>query len=115
MGTTVVMLVAVGVPVTVARVPLNLTILLPAVVLKLVPMIVTAAPISPETGLKLVIAGGILTVKALELVAVRPFTSTVITPVVAPTGTDVTMLLAVGVPVIVATTPLNLTILLAAV
>ena len=55
-----------------------------------------------------------ITVKLLALVAVRPLTVTVIGPLVAPVGTEVTMLVAVGVPV-VAVVPLNFTVLLVAV
>ena len=55
-GTVVVMLVAVE-AVTVATVPLNLTILLACVVLKLVPVMVTVAPTCPLVGLKELIVG----------------------------------------------------------
>ena len=88
---------------------------MPAVVLKSVPVIVTEVPTGPELGVKLLIVGttiGGVTVKSAALVAICPATSTVITPVVAPVGTVVTMLVDVGVPLIVATTPLNFTILL---
>jgi hypothetical protein len=53
--------------------------------------------------------------KFVVLVAVRLSTSTVIFPVVAPVGTVVVMLVAVGVPVIAAIVPLNLTMLFAGV
>ena len=48
---------AVGVPLTVAVVPLNFTVLLAAVVLKFVPVIVTVAPTKPLVGLKLAMVG----------------------------------------------------------
>jgi hypothetical protein len=112
-GTLVTMLVAVGVPLMTAATPLNFTRLSRAVVLKLVPVIVTDVPTGPDIGLKPEIVGvmGTVTVKSEALIALSPFTSTVTTPVVAPTGTVVTILVVVGVPVIVATTPLNFTIL----
>ena len=55
-GTEVVMLVVV-LAVTVAAVPLNLTVLLAEVVLKFVPVIVTEVPNGPEVGLKEEIVG----------------------------------------------------------
>ncbi len=67
-GTVVVMLVVVD-AVTVAAVPLNITVLLAGVALKLVPVMVTVVPSGPLTGLKLVIVGGGITVKIEELVA----------------------------------------------
>lgn len=116
-GTDVTILVAVGVPVMVAVVPLNLTMLLAAVLLKLVPVMVTEVPMVPEAGLNPEMVGleAVVTVKLVALMAVAPPTSTVIVPVVAPAGTAVTILVVVGVPLIAAVTPLNLTILLAAV
>ena len=72
-GTMAVMLVAVGVPVMlVTVVPLNFTVLLPAVVLKFVPVIVTDVPTGPLFGLKLVIVGieAVVTVKLPVLVPV---------------------------------------------
>jgi len=44
--------------VTVAAVPLNFTVLVPCVVPKFVPVIVTVAPTAPEVGERLVIVGG---------------------------------------------------------
>lgn len=73
---------------TVAVVPLNFTPSLATVVLKFVPTMVTLVPAAPVGGEKLVIVGGIVTVKLLELVAVDPPTVTEIVPVVAPEGTD---------------------------
>ena len=117
-GTEVTILVAVGVPVIVAVVPLNFTMLFAAVVLKLVPVMVTEAPTAPLVGLKEVMVGvvAVVTVKLVVLVAVTPPTVTVMAPVAAPVGTVVFILIAVGVPVIVAAIPLkNLTVLLVAV
>jgi hypothetical protein len=108
-GTGTTMLVALQV-VGVAATPLNVTVLVPCVVPKLVPVIVTAAPISPEVGFKLVIAGaGRVTVKLTPLLAVPPAVTTTF-PLAAPVGTGTTMLVAfqlVGVPVV----PLKVTVL----
>ena len=71
MGTLVTMVVAVGVPVIVANVPLNITVLFAAMVLKFVPIIVTGVPTGPEVGVKLVIVGaGVVTTKLPGVVAV---------------------------------------------
>jgi hypothetical protein len=67
-----------------ALVPLNRTAVVPA---KFVPMIVTLVPAGPLVGVKLVIAGGLTTVKLLALVATPPDVVTLIGPVVAPAGT----------------------------
>jgi hypothetical protein len=111
------MVVEVGVPVIVATVPLNLTALLPAVVLKFVPVMVTEVPTGPDVGLKPDIVGdeAVETLKLSTLVPVRPSTVTVIFPVVAPLGTVVTIVVDVGVPVMTAVAPLNLTMLFAGV
>ena len=60
-GTEVVMLVLVLV-VTVALVPLNITVLFAALALKFVPVIVTDVPTGPLVGLKLVMVGGGVTI-----------------------------------------------------
>ena len=112
-GTDVVMLVGL-LAVTVAVVPLNLTVLLAVVVSKFVPVIVTDVPTPPLIGLKLVTEGGGITMKLVELVPVWPLTFTVIAPVVAPAGTEVVMLVAV-LAVTVASVPLNFTLLFAGV
>lgn len=79
--------------------------------LNLVPVIVTDAPTGPLVGLKLLIVGGVVTVKLLLLVAVLPLTVTAIAPDVAPDGT-VTISFVVLAEVTVADVPLNLTALL---
>ena len=56
-GTVVTIEPVVGVPVIVAVVPLNFTILLPASVLKPVPVMVTVDPTTPVAGVKLAIVG----------------------------------------------------------
>ena len=67
-----------------AAVPLNLTAVAPV---KFVPLIVTLAPTAPLAGVKLVIVGGLTTVKLLALVAVPADVVTLSEPVVAPAGT----------------------------
>jgi hypothetical protein len=73
------MLVAAQV-VTVAVMPLKLTVLVPCVAPKLAPVIVTVEPNAPEVGDKLVIVGVAITVNALPLLA-TPATVSVTFPV----------------------------------
>ena len=94
--------------VTVAVVPLNLTVLLPWVEPNVVPVIVTAAPTAPVVIDKLVIAG--VTVKLFPLLATFETVTTTL-PVVAALGTVTWMLVAPHVDT-VAVVPLNLTVLL---
>jgi len=75
-------------------VPLNDTI---GVVLKFVPEIFTSVPTAPLAGLKVLMVGVGSTVKFEPLVAVTPFTVTVIGPVPAPAGTFVVILVVVNV------------------
>jgi hypothetical protein len=77
-----------------AVVPLKLTLLLPCVVPKFDPIIVTGAPTSADVGLTPVMAGGGITVKFTPLLA-TPLTVTTTGPVVAPLGTKVVMLVEV--------------------
>jgi hypothetical protein len=109
-GTVVAMLVALQL-VTVAAVPLNVTVLVPCVAPRFVPVMVTEVPAGPEVGVTLEIPGaGCVTVNAIPLLEVPP-TMTTTFPVAAPLGTVTTMLVAlqlVGVPVV----PANLTELL---
>src|SRR5437899_5576801 len=84
-GTGAVMLDAVQL-VGVAAVPLNLTVLVPWVEPKFVPVIVTEVPTEPEAGFKLVMLGGTNTRFAVKL-----------TRVTLPTFTDVFWLLALNV------------------
>ena len=67
-----------------ALTPLNVT---PVAPVKLVPLIVTLVPVGPLAGVKLVIVGGLVTVKLVALVAVPPGVVTLIVPVVALAGT----------------------------
>ena len=53
---------------------------------KLVPLMDTLVPTGPLAGVKLVIVGGLITVKLLALVAVPPGVVTLMVPVVAPVG-----------------------------
>jgi hypothetical protein len=101
---------------TLASTPLNLTTLLPGVALKFVPEMVTAAVSAPLVGVNPEMPGVGRTVKLDALVTTTPvpFTRTEIGPVVAPTGTDVVMLVLVE-PVTVANVPLKRTSLLAGV
>ena len=71
------------VTVKLAAVPLNLTAVVPV---KFVPLIVTLVPAGPVAGVKVVIVGGLNTVKLLALVAVPPGVVALSGPVVAPAG-----------------------------
>src|SRR5580765_2608556 len=93
----------------VAIVPLNVTVLVPLVDPKFDPAIVTEVPTGPLAGVRLVTAGAVpVTVNVFALL--KPPTVTTTFPVVAPTGTGATMLVAdqlVGAAV----APLNVTVL----
>jgi hypothetical protein len=102
-GTVVTMLVVVQV-VTLAVIPLNLTVLARWAEPKLVPVIVTVAPTAPDVIDKLVMPGA--TAKLFPLLFTAPATTTTL-PLVAVAGTVVTMVVAVHV-VAVAVVPLNL-------
>lgn len=106
-GTAAVMLVALQF-VAVAVVPLNFSVLVPWLAPKFVPAIVTTAPTAPLDGESIVMLGSGVTVKAAPLLSTPTRTTTL--PLVAPTGTFVTMLVELHV-VMVATVPLNLTVL----
>src|SRR5271167_1301222 len=109
LGTGTVILVPVQL-VGVAATPLNLTVLVPFVDPKFVPVIVTDVPAGPVVGLRLVIAGAdAVTVQLTPLLATPPTVTTTF-PVVAPLGTGTVILVAVQ-PVGVAATPLNFTVL----
>lgn len=108
-GTGATMLVAVQL-VGVAVVPLNLTVLVPWVAPKFVPVIVTEAPVKPDVGFRPVILGPeAVTAKFTPLLA-TPLVVTTTFPVVAPAGTGTTMLVVVQL-IGVAVVPLNLTVL----
>ena len=109
-GTLVAILDVVEV-VTEANVPLNDTM---GMVMKFVPVIVTAVPTAPLVGLKPMTVGEDNTVKLVALEMVTPLTVIEILPVVAPAGTLAVMLLAVDA-VMVADVLLNFTTLFAGV
>ncbi len=88
-GTDTAMLVALQL-VGVAVVPLKVTVLVPCVAPKLVPVIVTEVPAGPLFGLRPLMLGDV-TVKGTALL-VTPPTVTVTFPVVAPLGTGATIL-----------------------
>lgn len=92
----------------VAATPLNVTVLVPCVAPKLVPLIVTEVPTAPEAGDTLVMLGAV-TVKPTPLLVCAPtFTSTL--PVAVPDGTVATILVAAQLVGVLAT-PLNVTLL----
>jgi len=96
--------------VIVAVVPLNATVLVPCVVPKFVPVIVTGAPTVPDEGDKLVMLGASTTINEGALLA-NPPTVTVTFPVVAPVGTVATIEVAPQLVVVVAAVPLKVTVL----
>ena len=69
------------------KLALTLLKVTPVAPMKLVPLMVTLVPTGPLAGVKLVIVGGLMTVKLPALVAVPPGVVTLIVPVVAPVGT----------------------------
>ena len=92
----------------VAEVPLKLTVPVPCVAPKLVPVIVTDPPTAPLVGDRLVMLGAATTVKLTPLLF-TPLVFTTTLPVVAPLGTVVTIEVALQL-VIVAVVTLNLTV-----
>jgi hypothetical protein len=109
-GTATVSDVAVAV-VTVARVPLNLTVLFAGVALKFDPVMLTVVPGQPEVGIMLVTVGA-GTEKLTVDTAVPPVVVTETGPVVAPLGTTTVSEVSVAA-VTVAVVPLKLTVLFA--
>jgi hypothetical protein len=95
----------------VAVVPLNFTVLVPWLVPKFAPVIVTVAPTAPDVGERLAMLGAGTTVKLTPLLALLETVTTTF-PVVAPVGTLAVMLVALQGPTVVAVVPLNLTVLL---
>jgi hypothetical protein len=94
--------------VTLAVVPLNVTMPLPCELPKFDPVTVTAAPTAPVVKDKLVMLGAGTTVKLIPLV-LTPLALTTRFPVVAPLGTVTVILVAVH-GFAVAVVPLNLTV-----
>src|SRR2546427_11422594 len=68
-----------------AAVPLKVSVLVPWVEPKLLPLMVTDVPTGPPVGFTVVIAGGAVTVKRTPLLGTPP-TDTRMLPVVAPAG-----------------------------
>jgi hypothetical protein len=95
--------------VTLAAVPLKVTVLAPRVDPKLLPAIVTGIPIGPEIGERPVITGVGITVKFTPLLATPPTVTTTL-PLIAGPGTVTAMLLVLQV-VAVACVPLKVTVL----
>jgi hypothetical protein len=93
----------------VADVPLNVTVLVPCVAPKFVPVIVTDVPTGPDVGARLVMFGVGSTVNVTPLLA-TPLTVTMTGPVEAPFGTGITIDVAFQL-VGVADVPLNVTVL----
>jgi hypothetical protein len=91
LGTGATMLVAPQL-VGIAAVPLNVTVLVPCVEPKFVPVMVTEVPTGPELGERPLMLGATVTVKLAPLLA-SPFTVTTTLPLVAPVGTATVMLL----------------------
>src|ERR1035441_2472029 len=93
----------------VAAVPLKVTVLVPWLAPRFAPAIVTNPPTAPAAGVRLVMLGGTVTVKA-DLLLAAPATVTTTLPVVAPAGTGATMAVALQL-VGVAAVPLKVTVL----
>ncbi|MGB2636895.1 MAG: hypothetical protein WAM58_23410 [Candidatus Acidiferrum sp.] len=74
-------------PVAVAAMPLNVTVLVPCVASKFVPVIVTDVPTGPELGDTLVTLGPVPGTVKLTLLLTVPLAVTTTLPVVAPFGT----------------------------
>src|SRR5207245_4510654 len=94
----------------VAAVPLNVTVLVPWLEPKFVPVIVTDVPTAPELGDKLLMLTVGRTVKLTPLLGF-PLTVTTTFPLVAPVGTGATIEVALQL-VGVAVVPVNFTVLL---
>jgi len=109
-GTVATIDVAFQLPIVVASVPLNATVPLPCDAPKLVPVIVTLAPMTACVGDRLVMFGVGTTVKLAPLLALPP-TVTITLPVVAPLGTVATIEVLLQLAILVAVVVLNLTVL----
>src|SRR5208282_1589841 len=109
-GTVATIDVALQLPIVVTAVPLKLTVPVPWVEPKFVPVIVTDAPTAPEVGDKLVMLGAATTVKDTPLLF-TPLAFTTTLPVVAPVGTVATIAVALQLPIVVTAVPLNFTVL----
>jgi len=109
LGTGTPMFVAlqlVGVPAN----PLNVTVLLPWLLPKFEPAIVTGVPRVPVVGVTVPMLGAGMTVKVTPLLAAPPTVTTTF-PVVAPVGTGITIVVAFQLVAVPADVPLNVTVL----
>lgn len=96
----------------VADVPLNITVLLPCVGPKFVPVMVTEVPTGPLDGLKLLSTGLEVTVKVSWLLPTVPTTTyTRSFPIGVPVGTGTEMLVALQLVGVVAGPLMNMTLL----
>src|SRR6267378_1441080 len=95
-----------------AATPLNSSKLdlVPTVGPKFVPFTLTTVPMGPALGLTPLMFGGGVTVKGRPLLGVPP-TVTITFPVVAPAGTDVSMLVSLQEVVVVTGVPLKVIVL----
>jgi hypothetical protein len=109
LGTVTVMLVAPHMEAVPALTPLKLTVLLPWLAPKLLPVMLTAVPTGPEAGFSALMLGGTVTVKLAPLLGIPPAVITTF-PLVAPGGTAAMILVALQL-VGVAAVPLNVTVL----
>src|SRR6185503_3452684 len=96
---------------TVAGVPLNVTVLVPWVAPKFAPCTVTVEPAKPEFGETPLTLGGGITVKLNPLLVwVADVTTTLPRPVGAPTGTVTEIDVALQLVIFGAFVPLNVTV-----
>jgi len=109
LGTVATMLVVLQLLTLVAALPLNVTVLVPCVAPKFVPVIVTAVPTGPPLGDIKRTSGNIVYV-GLPVLATPP-TVTTTGPVVVPLGTITTMLVELQLITLVAAVPLKVTVL----
>jgi hypothetical protein len=110
-GTTATIEVLLQLWIEVAVAPLNVTVLVPCVEPKFVPVIVTAVPTAPEAGERPVVVGGERMVNNTPLLT-TPLTVTTTFPVAAPEGTIAAIDVALHLVIEVAAVPLNVTALL---
>jgi hypothetical protein len=107
-GTVAAIELTVQLAIDVAGVPLNVMVLVPCVVPKFAPVIVIGTPTAPEVCDRIEICGG--TVKRTLLLG-TPLTVTTTFPVVAAAGTTATIEVALQLVIVVAVTPLKVTVL----
>jgi hypothetical protein len=107
-GTVTVIDVALQFAMLAAVVPLNVTVLVPCVVPKFAPVIVTDAPVAPDVGARLTMFEATVNQEPL---LTTPLTTTTTFPVVAPVGTVATIEVAFQLVIVVAVVPLNVTVL----